>query len=79
MPSDKPKFTLRVDKETLGKLKYIADNNFRTTNKELEMVIKNYIDDFEKLHGSIKQVAFLDMEEDKELMPKFNKKKNKKS
>jgi len=54
MPSNKPKFTLRVDKKTLDKLRYIADNNFRTINKELEMLIKMHIDSFEKRHGSIK-------------------------
>ena len=54
MPSPMPKFTLRVDKTTLDKLRYIADNNFRTINKELEMLIKQHISEFEKQHGEIK-------------------------
>jgi hypothetical protein len=49
-----PKFTLRVDQQTLEKLRYIADNNFRTVNKELEMLIKGHIAVYEKKHGEIK-------------------------
>ena len=54
MPSNMPKFTLRVDQQTLEKLRYIADNNFRTVNKELEMLIKSHIAAYEKEHGAIK-------------------------
>lgn len=54
MPSQMPKFTFRVDSQTLKKLRYIADNNFRTVNKELEMLVKQYIAEFEKKHGPIK-------------------------
>lgn len=53
MPSNLPKFTLRTDKVTLYKLHYIADDNFRTLNKELEMLIQNYIAAYEKEHGEI--------------------------
>jgi hypothetical protein len=54
LPSEMPKFTLRIDQTTLDKLRYIADNNFRTMNKELEMLIKKHITDYERTHGSIK-------------------------
>jgi hypothetical protein len=49
-----PKFTLRINQESLEKLRYIADNNFRTVNKELEMLIKNHISTYEREHGTIK-------------------------
>jgi len=49
-----PKFTLRINQESLEKLRYISDNNFRTVNKELEMLIKNHISTYEKEHGTIK-------------------------
>ncbi|AJQ28763.1 Arc family DNA-binding protein [Pelosinus fermentans] len=54
MPSKMPKFTLRINQESLEKLRYIADNNFRTVNKELEMLIKTHISTYEKEHGVIK-------------------------
>ncbi|AIF49792.1 Arc family DNA-binding protein [Pelosinus sp. UFO1] len=54
MPSKMPKFTLRINQESLEKLRFIADNNFRTVNKELEMLIKTHISTYEKEHGPIK-------------------------
>ncbi len=54
MPSVMPKFTLRTDRETLEKFRYIADNNFRTVNKELEMLMLRHIADYEREHGPIK-------------------------
>jgi hypothetical protein len=54
VPSDLPKFTMRVDQTTLDKLRYIADNNFRTINKELEMLVKQHIAAYEAANGPIK-------------------------
>lgn len=54
MPSTLPKFTLRTDKVTLEKFRYIADNNFRTVNKELEMLMQQHIAEYEKQHGPIR-------------------------
>ncbi len=53
MPSNLPRFTLRVDRELMDKLKYIAEYNARSSNRELEMLIKNHIRKFEKEHGKI--------------------------
>lgn len=53
MPSQLPKFTFRVDTEVLEKLRFIADSNFRTVNKELEMLVKQYIAKYEKENGAI--------------------------
>ena len=53
MPSQLPKFTFRVDAEVLEKLRFIADSNFRTVNKELEMLVKQYIAKYEKANGAI--------------------------
>lgn len=53
MPSVLPKFTLRTDRETLEKFRYIADRNFRTVNKELEMLMQKHIADYETKHGPI--------------------------
>lgn len=53
MPSELPRFTFRVDAVTMQKLRYIADDNFRTINKELEFLVKRYIAGYEKEHGVI--------------------------
>ena len=53
MPSQIPKFTFRVDSVTLEKLRHIAESNFRTVNKELEMLVKQHISDYEKQNGVI--------------------------
>lgn len=54
MSSNTSKFTLRIDQQILEKFRYIADNNFRTVNKELEMIIKAHITAYETKNGQIK-------------------------
>ncbi len=46
-------FALRIPKEKLDKMKYIAEYNGRSTNKEFEMLAKKHIEAFEKAHGHI--------------------------
>lgn len=53
MSSDLPRFTFRTSREILDKLKYIADDNFRTLNKELEMMAVKRITEYEAEHGEI--------------------------
>ena len=53
MKSDLPRYTLRIPKELLDKLGYIADYEGRTKNKEIEQLIKKRIAEFETLHGII--------------------------
>ena len=50
---DTSSFTLRISKELLGKLGYIASYNGRSKNKELEQMIKGRIIAFEKKVGEI--------------------------
>lgn len=47
MPSDLPKFTLRTDKQTLDKFRVVAQKNLRTVNRELEMLMRQHIADYE--------------------------------
>lgn len=51
---DMGRFTLRVPRELLSKLGYIAAYNGRTKNKELEQMIKVRIGSFENKIGEIK-------------------------
>jgi len=44
---------LRLDPDIKAKLQYIADDNFRPVNKELEMLIMRHIADYESQNGVI--------------------------
>ena len=54
MKDDKiARYTVRVPKEILSKVGYIADYNGRTKNKELEQMMKARISAFEQKVGKI--------------------------
>lgn len=53
MTPDTAKFTLRTNKDLMKKLSYIAEYNARSANRELEVIIKKHIAQFEKEHGKI--------------------------
>ncbi len=48
-----PPFSLRVSEELLEKIKYIASKNKRSANKEIEFVLEQYVEKFEKMNGEI--------------------------
>lgn len=53
MRSELSKFTLRTDMELLKKFRFVADYNARSANREIEVLMKKHIDEFEKKHGKI--------------------------
>ncbi len=53
MPSDLPRYTLRMPHELLKKIRYIAEENGRSANKEIELMIKKRIKDYEVENGVI--------------------------
>lgn len=53
MNSDTAKFTLRTDTELLKKFRIVADYNARSANRELEVLMKKHVTEFEKEHGKI--------------------------
>ncbi len=53
MPSKKPMFTLRTEQQNIDKLKYIADIEGRSDNKQLEYILKQFITNYENQHGTI--------------------------
>lgn len=53
MPSKLPQFTIRINPKLLAKLRYIAAYNGRSANKEVERLIKQHVDQFERKHGEI--------------------------
>ncbi len=53
MTTDTAKFTLRIDAELLKKFRYTADYNGRSANRELEVLMKKHIAEFETEHERI--------------------------
>ena len=53
MPSKIPQYGLRIPREIMDKLKYIADRSGRSANKEIEQLIIRHIETWEKQHGEI--------------------------
>lgn len=64
MKKNYPRYTLRIPKTMLAKLSYIADFNGRTKNKEIEMVIRRHIYDYERSYGTIPVPASFDEDEE---------------
>lgn len=58
MPSKLPHYALRIPSETMDKLKYIAEYNGRSANKEIEQLILAHINAFQEQHGNIDLKAF---------------------
>ena len=54
MPSDLPRYTLRIPQEYLDKIRYIAEENGRSANREIELMIKSRIQEYEQQHGQIR-------------------------
>lgn len=53
MKNDIAKFTLRTDSDLLRKFHFVADYNGRSANRELEVLMKKHIAEFEKEHDQI--------------------------
>lgn len=53
MASNLPRYTLRIPQDILDKIKYIAEENGRSANKEIELMIKQRIKDYESVNGPI--------------------------
>ena len=52
-------YALRIPTETMDKLKYIADQNGRSANKEIEQLILKHIQQFEEKNGAISLEGFV--------------------
>lgn len=53
MPSELPRYTLRIEQTLLEKVHYIAEQNDRSTNKEIERLLRKFVSDYEKENGTI--------------------------
>lgn len=66
MPSKLSQYALRIPSETMKKLKYIAEWNGRSANKEIEQLILKHIASWENENGPIRF--------DKEFIPRSRSK-----
>lgn len=57
-PHKNPHYALRIPSETMDKLKYIAEYNGRSANKEIEQLILLHIRNFEEQNGKISLEGF---------------------
>ena len=46
-------FSLRISEELLDKVKYMAENNKRSANKEIEFALEQYVKAYEAERGKI--------------------------
>ena len=46
-------FPLRLDDDLREKLRYIAEKNSRSLNKEIEFLVKKHVEAYETDHGAI--------------------------
>lgn len=53
MASDLPRYTLRMPQIYLDKIRFIAAENGRSANKEIELMIKQRIKEYEAENGEI--------------------------
>lgn len=53
MPDDLSKFTIRTESELLKKFRFVAEYNARSANREIEVLMKKHVSEFEKAHGKI--------------------------
>lgn len=53
MKADTAKFTLRTDPDLLKKFHFVADYNGRSANREIEVLMKKHVSEFESNNGKI--------------------------
>lgn len=53
MATNKRVFTLRLEEGNFEKIKYIADKNKRSIAMQIEYLIEQHIDEYERKYGSI--------------------------
>ena len=59
----KKKLTLRIDEQSLTKIKHIAHHNGHSINAEIIALIGENIDSFEQEHGKLEEKAHPDIPE----------------
>lgn len=53
-------YPLRLDGELMEKVRAIAEQEDRPLSKQFERIIREYINDYEQQHGTIKNLNIID-------------------
>lgn len=53
MSSNKPRFTLRLEQETIDKLQEVAKIENRSCNMQIEKILLDFLKDYEETNGII--------------------------
>lgn len=53
MPSDLPRLTVRMEQELIDKVNMIAKKENRSTNQQINYILKKYIEQYEQENGRI--------------------------
>ena len=53
MPSDLPRLTVRTEQDIIEKINIIAKKENRSTNQQINYIIKKYIEQYEQENGRI--------------------------
>lgn len=51
------KFTVRTEPELLKKFRFVAEYNARSANREMEVLMKRHVAEFEKNYGKIDDLS----------------------
>lgn len=57
MPSDLPRLTVRTKQEIIDKMNIIAKKENRSTNQQINHVLKKYIEQYEQENGRINNLG----------------------
>ncbi len=57
MPSDLPRLTVRTEQEIIDKMNIIAKKENRSTNQQINHVLKKYIEQYEQENGRINNLG----------------------
>ena len=60
MPSDLPRLTVRMEQELINKINMIAKKENRSTNQQINYILKKYIEQYEKENGRINSAELSD-------------------
>lgn len=53
MPSDLPRLTVRMEQELIDKINMIAKKENRSTNQQINYILKKYVEQYEQENGHI--------------------------
>ncbi|NLW79556.1 MAG: hypothetical protein GXY32_09120 [Ruminococcaceae bacterium] len=53
-------YSMRINAQLLKKFRFVAENNMRTANKEIELLMRQHVQQYEQAHGEISADQLVD-------------------